>query len=193
MRIALVTAATLFIAAPSITFGAASTWYTSIDRFQDCAAYAAIVVKPDGSVDFPEDLKGLKTPFPYTRELAFKVLLNTCEFRDHVVSSSGSSFLQVELLNVLWHQPDREHLFEDLYQRGNVPGKLYALIGLYDTHPARFAELAQTLKSGGGMVVRHSGCVTMPVELGTIIADIENGSLPAAFRKVGTYMTWLPK
>ena len=96
----LVTMIAILIAAPCVTFGAESVWHRSIDRFQDCAAYDAVVVWPDGSVDFPEDLKGLKAPFPYTRELAFKVLLNTCEFRDHLVSAPNPSFLQVELLNV---------------------------------------------------------------------------------------------
>jgi len=193
MSIKLVTAVALFIASASIVAGAETTWHSSIDRFQDCAGYAALIVRADGSVDIPEDLKGLTVSFPYTRELAFKVLLNTCEFRDHVVSEPNPSFLQVELLNVLWHQPDHEKVFEDLYQRGNIPGKLYALIGFYNTHHERFATLAQPLRSAGGMVVRHSGCVAMPVAVGSIIDDIDNGSLPDAFRKVGKYMTWLPK
>ena len=193
MSIKLVTAVALFIASASIVVGAEATWHSSIDRFQDCAGYSTVVFRADGSIDFPEDLKGLTVSFPYTRELAFKILLNTCEFRDHVVSEPNPLFLQVELLNVLWHQPDHEKLFEDLYQRGNVPGKLYALIGLYDTHHERFVTLAQSLRSAGGEVVRQSGCVATPVAVRSIVDDIDNGSLPGAFRKVGKYMTWLPK
>jgi hypothetical protein len=166
-------------------------WHVSIGRFQDCTGYDAMIVKPDGAVEFPEDLKGFDAPFPYTRETAFKGLLNTCEFLDHAVGPDGVPSLQVELLNVLWHQPDQYRAFEDLSERANMPGKLYALVGLYDANPKRFAHLARQLKKGGGTVVANSGCWFRSVAVDTIIVHIQDGSLPASFRKIGTYMKWL--
>jgi len=130
--IALVVAMTLLTEAHSGILSAESEpWYASIRRFQDCTGHDAVLVKPDGSIEFPEDLKGLTVPFPYTREMAFTVLLNTCEFKVAVGSHAGPP-LQVELLNVLWRQPDRVSLLQDLFGRGNLAGKLYALAGLHD-------------------------------------------------------------
>ncbi|MGH9782648.1 MAG: hypothetical protein ACRD88_00550 [Terriglobia bacterium] len=134
----------------------------------------------------------IEVTFPYSRELAFNIILNSCEFRNHSVGPEGTPSLQVELLNVLWHEPDRVRVLKDLYRRGNAAGKLYALVGLYDTEPRQFARLASRLKKTQGWVVANSGCYFSSVPIADIVAQIENGSLTAAFRKVGVYMKWLP-
>ncbi len=166
-------------------------WYASIQRTKDCTDYSPITLNPDGTVDWGEDSNPVAPPFPYTREDAFKILLNTCEFKradgpDRVPS------LQVELLNVLWHQPDRLLVFANLYERGNMPGKLHALVGLYvidqKQYARRLKELAQE-----GRVVAQNGCVIIAVPVREIVREIENGTIAAEFQKVGTYMTWLPK
>jgi len=173
--------------------GAAPAWYSSIEHFQDCTGYEAIIWKADGTVEFPVDqVDKIEVTFPYSRELAFNIILNACEFRDHAMGPESTPSLQVELLNVLWHQPDRVQVFKNLYRRGNIAGKLYALVGLYDTDSRQFARFARSLKKTEAMVVANSGCYFRLVSLSDIIAKIENGSLTAAFRKVGAYMTWLP-
>jgi len=193
MVVVLIIAATPIITPPSVTEGADPAWHASIERFHDCTGYAPIVVTPDGSVEFPIDRLGIDITFPYTREVAFKVLLNTCDFLDHALGPEGVPSGQVELLNVLWHQPDRVEVFKDLHERGNMPGRLYALVGLYDTSPDLFAQLARRLKKAGGTVVANHGCMHTSEPVGQIMVDVESGKLTAAFRKIGTYMKWLPK
>src|SRR6266566_3681805 len=171
----------------------AAPWYASIERFQDCAGYAPFLVKSDGTIEFPVDqVDRIDVAFPYSRELAFNVILNSCEFRNQAVGPEGTPSLQVELLNVLWRQPDHVLVLKNLYRRANLAGKLYALVGLYDTHPQEFARLARKLKRTQGSVVANNGCYFSSVAIADILTEIENGSLTAAFRKVGAYMTWHP-
>ena len=190
MSVMVTLTATFAIYVATMSGSSLEPWYESIQRFQDCTDYAPVTMKPDGSLVWGEDLKGVEVPFPYTRDDAFKVLLNTCEFKRRT-GPGGAPSLQVELLNVLWHQPDRLSVFEDLYKRGNIPGKLHALIGLYvidrERYTRRLAEFAY-----GGSVALQTGCATYPVPVGEIVRDIQNGTLAAEFQKVGTYMTWLP-
>ncbi len=107
------------------------------------------------------------------------------QIRRHDRVSSGPS-------NVLWRQPDHVLVLKNLYRRANLAGKLYALVGLYDTHPQEFARLARKLKRTQGSVVANNGCYFSSVAIADILTEIENGSLTAAFRKVGAYMTWHP-
>ena len=191
--IALVVAMTLLTEAHSVVLSAESApWYASIKRFQDCTGYDAVLVKPDGSIELPEDLKGLTIPFPYTREMAFTVLLNTCEFTIAVGSHAGPP-LQVELLNVLWRQTDRTLLLQNLYRRGSLAGQLYALAGLYDLDRKLYTQLAIELQNYEGSVVTQTGCATFTQPVRKVMVEIENGSLTATFRKVETYMKWLDK
>jgi len=172
---------------------AAAPWYASIEHFQDCTDYAPLLIKSDGTVEFPVDqVDRIEVVFPYRRELAFNVILNSCEFRNHAVGPEGTPSLQVALLSVLWHQPDRVRVLKNLFRRANIAGKLYALVGLYDTDSQDFARLARRLKRTQRSVVANNGCYFSSVAIADILTQIENGSLTAAFRKIGVYMTWLP-
>jgi len=166
-------------------------WYASIQRTKDCTDYSPVALKPDGTLDLGEDSNPVTPPFPYTREDAFTILLDTCEFK-RAGGSDRVPSLQVELVNVLWHQPDRLLVFENLYERGNMPGKLHALVGLYAIDQKQYARRLKELAQEG-RVVAQNGCAIIDVSVREIVRDIENGMLAAEFQRVGTYMPWLPK
>src|SRR5438093_11261312 len=117
----------ILLASGVVTAGPDRPWFASIQRSRDCTSQHELDSKPLDITLSNGDVSEEEIPFPYTREDAFTILLNACEFA-RAAGSERLPTLQVELANVLWHQPDRVAIFDDLYGRGNLPGKLHALV-----------------------------------------------------------------
>jgi hypothetical protein len=159
-------------------------WHAAIQHTRECKTSRADSIILSSDTEEPDT-----PPFPYTREAAFAVLLNTCEFVRALGPDQVPS-VQAQLVNVLWHQPDSSAVFEDLYQRANLAGKLHALVGLYAVDRNLFKRHAAELR-GDDPVRTQNGCANMPVAVSTIMPDIEAGTVTAEFQWVGKYMTWL--
>src|SRR6266478_437814 len=97
-------AAMLMVQAAAVSAPPTTPWHVSIQRVKDCTHYTGVAAAPDGSYVLGEDDQYLDAPFPYTREDAFRILLNTCEFK-RALGPNRIPSLQVELVNVLLHQP----------------------------------------------------------------------------------------
>jgi hypothetical protein len=160
-----------------------ASWYAAIQRTQDCENPLVATTAHSPDPNNPD------LPFPYTREDAFRVLLNACEFQ-RALGSDRVPSLQVELVNVLWHQADSAAIFEDLYQRANLPGKLHSLVALYAIDQTRFAQHALALPRDAA-VRWQNGCANVPVAIRELMPDIETGKVTAEYQAVGRQMKWL--
>ena len=65
--------------------------------------------------------------------------------------------------------------FERVFAEGNPQGKAYALVGLRQTNPKRFAELAASLQSSTTLVQTGEGCVVDEVQMRELVKEIRAG------------------
>ena len=120
--------------------------------------------------------------FPLTKEKALEILLKTEEFRNHSEGFGGSPSVQVYAFNVVLEQPDAAGAFQYLFRRGKLAGKLYALCGLFHADPGVYAELLPELSERDDQILSNRGCMVGLWPLQEVLLEIENGSLPSAFR-----------
>ncbi|MGD0911303.1 MAG: hypothetical protein ABR928_05365 [Terracidiphilus sp.] len=67
-------------------------------------------------------------------------------------------------------------LFEELFKNGNPEAKSYALAGIRQVAPARFATLKQSLAGSSTKVVTMSGCIVEEKLLTSVADDIGKGN-----------------
>lgn len=64
---------------------------------------------------------------------------------------------------------------ETLFSKGNAQAKAYALTGLWQINPKRFAELASSLETSSKPVRTMRGCLMMNVPMHNVIQSIRAG------------------
>lgn len=111
-------------------------WYERIEKFSK-EEIESFDLSGEGIINFPEEEIPIKTPFNDYPELAFKTLLNTNLFAD---CCGPEANLNAIYYQTLMSQPDRKEIFLDLLNRGDRPGKLYALIALSEIDYGLFVE-----------------------------------------------------
>ncbi|MEP0006921.1 MAG: hypothetical protein ABJ387_10545 [Balneola sp.] len=112
------------------------TWHEQIEKFSR-EEIEGFDLSGEGIINFPREEIPIKTPYNDYPELAFKTLLNTNLFAD---CCGPEANLEAIYYQALMNQPDRKEIFLDLLNRGNRPGKLYALIALSDIDYDLFVE-----------------------------------------------------
>ena len=72
-------------------------------------------------------------------------------------------------------RPSAAANFKRLFAHGNPQAKAYALVGLQQTDPNRFAKLAAALQSSTLQVQTMQGCIMFPYPMSTVISRIRSG------------------
>lgn len=114
-------------------------WHEQIEKFSK-DEIDSFDLSGEGIINFPREKIPIKTPYNDYPELAFKTLLNTNLFAD---CCGPDPNLNAIYYQALMNQPDRKEIFLDLLNRGNRPGKLYALIALSEIDYDLFVEKIQ--------------------------------------------------
>lgn len=99
------------------------------------------------------------------REVAFATLLNRRSVTERRDPDEGLPSYDLLAVETLAAQPDARAAFAALADRATTAGRLYALVGLRDLDPARFASLAAELAASDADVYSY--------ETGTYIAVAE--------------------
>ncbi len=111
-------------------------WHERIEKFSK-EEIENFDLSGEGIINFPKEEIPIKTPFNEYPELAFKTLLNTNLFSDCCGPQANLNSIYYQ---VLINQTDRKEIFLDLLNRGDRPGKLYALIALSEIDYQLFVE-----------------------------------------------------
>jgi hypothetical protein len=82
---------------------------------------------------------------------------------------------------VISHSPRGQATFEDLFRTASVPGKLYALAGLWLGDRERFHWAAKVLAAQGGTVRTMRGCIMAQEPVARLIKQIEEGTWSREF------------
>jgi hypothetical protein len=65
--------------------------------------------------------------------------------------------------------------FEELFHKGNIQAKSYALVGILKLNPTRFEELVRPLRDSKKIVTTMKGCIVLHEPLAQILKQIEAG------------------
>lgn len=80
---------------------------------------------------------------------------------------------------IMTNSPERAlQLLNDVYAKGDVQGRAYALVGIRKLDPARFQELYLALSSSKDMAQVESGCIVSSRKLQEIAGEIKEGKFP---------------
>jgi len=89
---------------------------------------------------------------------ALEVLSSTDVFADPYVGFAGSPSREACAFRTILDQPDADRLFRRLLARAHLPGRLYALCGLYFTDHDRFLRVIQPYRESPDSVATFQGC-----------------------------------
>jgi hypothetical protein len=148
-----------------------SNWYERIEARRATAPLGSIdPVSGERIRDFAEQ----EFSRPMSREVAFKILLNTDTFSEGPVGqgSRGKS-VQVEAFQVLLAQPDAVAAFTNLLKRARAAGQLYALCGLRLWDPARYAAVEPAFAGSKVSVQVESGDIGSTRTVGELVKSSE--------------------
>lgn len=91
---------------------------------------------------------------------AYDVLLHARRFTDDAIYDGGATPREVIALRILLGRPNAAAIFNELFERATVGGRLFALCGLYYADPARFQQGVQRLRESSETVEFQTGCLT---------------------------------
>src|SRR5690242_17193686 len=74
---------------------------------------------------------------------ALGVLLHASRFTDDRIGDAPVTPPEVEALRTLWGEPHAAEAFRHILRTGSVPGRLFALCGLYYAAPDEFDEVVR--------------------------------------------------
>jgi hypothetical protein len=88
--------------------------------------------------------------------------------------AAATSQGEIDYRVILLQPPQRAlELFEELYAKGNMQAKSYALVGIHKLRPARFKELYLSLTTSADEVTTMSGCVISDQKLKDVAKQID--------------------
>lgn len=116
--------------------------------------------------------------------LALKLLAETPRFTDVAVGEGGETPLAVEAWRILDREKDGLAAFRYLAHRDALPAKLFGLCGLWLRDRAAFQGDVGDLREAGddATVATHFGCILDETPLAEVLAKIDDGTYPKAFR-----------
>jgi hypothetical protein len=106
-----------------------------------------------------------------------EILLQTSRFDSGRISESGAPSKTAKAFAKVARHPESHNIFLKMFREAEFDaGKLYALLGLYQTSRKDFESLSSELDGTREVNVRWYGA-EHPVELEELIGKIEDGSL----------------
>lgn len=119
--------------------------------------------------------------------MAFKQMAVVNQFAFGGVGYSGATSKGEIAFRAILRQPRARALadFEKLYATGNAQAKAYALAGIRDLAPMRFAALQRSLASSDITVEVMSGCIADHENLRKLAADLAAGKYDAIMQARG--------
>ena len=92
-------------------------------------------------------------------EEAFTRLLGARRFTDDAIYVGGVTPNEVVALRRLGDEPHAAEAFAALEEHATLPGRLFALCGLYYADPARFRERVEAYRTSDETIFFQTGCV----------------------------------
>jgi hypothetical protein len=140
----------------------------------------ALVLK-SGFINAP---RPLADPLPASdRRLALPVdVLNRAEgFYSAQVGFAGTTPDVVLAWRVIAQSPDHHAVFEQVFRTASLPGRLYALAGLWLGDRSEFDRAARELRARGGTVRTMRGCIMAEESVASLVTQIEKGDWSREF------------
>ena len=106
----------------------------------------------------------------------FDVLKNSNCFRIGGVGIGGLTPPEHIALVKLMDMTDSSQQLENLFYKGSLTGRLYALLGLYYIDQSKYEKLSPRLKNVSYEVVFQAGCLFGSKKVSEIVEEIENGN-----------------
>ncbi len=124
-------------------------------------------------------------PAAYRETPEYEVLLEAAAFEGTTIGAGGETPNAVFALQWMLAAPSADAAFKDLLERAGLPGKLYALCGLYWTDPSAFAAGVERLKPVKAPVEYLSfGCIGDEITAEELAArEIASGYWPRIFKE----------
>lgn len=136
------------------------------------------------SLDFLDKYNDVELTPPISHKAAYEFLLKTDVFGTASVGFVGSPSKGSLCISSLMARGDTLEVCSSLLEHGQIPGKLYALCGLYIADQEAYEQAASQFRTDKQSVRVFSGCIMSEMKVSTIIEWIDSGSLPEAFLKV---------
>jgi hypothetical protein len=95
---------------------------------------------------------------PEGRE-AFRILRDAERFTDDAIYYAGITPVEVRAFRWLMREPEAGPAFAQLAREATLPGRLYALCGLYYTDPAAFTKAVEPYRASEQTVFFQTGCI----------------------------------
>jgi hypothetical protein len=113
----------------------------------------------------------------HSPEQAFTILKNASSFATIDILPKGPLPSEYFALAYLIRHKEGSPHFERLLGEGKMPGRLYALIGLYATNPTRFRAELPNFEADNRKVFYYSGCVNSEMPCSWFVRSKEPGRL----------------
>ena len=97
------------------------------------------------------------------------------------VGFAGMTPNEVLAWRAIAQSTDHQALFERLFMSASLPGRLYALAGLWLGDRAEFDRAARQLRANGGSVRTMRGCIMAEASVASLVAEIEKGNWSREF------------
>ena len=110
--------------------------------------------------------------------LAKKVLETAPMFQESMVGIDGDPPAPVLAWRLVMESPHADAVFQHVLRSSTLPGRLYALCGLYYTDPPLFQQVVASYRDLQDAVTVQSGCVIYDIEAGRLV----DCRLPTAVR-----------
>jgi hypothetical protein len=97
---------------------------------------------------------------------AWRILRDAERFTDDAIYDGGTTPVEVRAWRWLMREPQAGAAFAQLLEAATLPGRLYALCGLYYSDPAGFATAVEPYRASDATLFFQTGCVglaDMPV------------------------------
>lgn len=91
-------------------------------------------------------------------EEAYERLLHATRFTDHAIYAGGVTPNEVIAVRRLWREPGAAAAFAALEREATLPGRLYALCGLYYADPTTFRARVGAYRESDETVFFQTGC-----------------------------------
>ena len=118
--------------------------------FALCGCGAPTSSTPPASTDRPE--------LSASGEEAYERLLRATRFTDDAIYDGGVTPNEVIAIRRLWREPEAAAAFAALEREATLPGRLYALCGLYYAAPATFRQRVDDYRESDETVFFQTGC-----------------------------------
>ena len=120
-------------------------------------------------------------PDQATLALPYDILDRAEGFYSAAVGYAGFAPNEVLAWRVISQSPRGQATFQELFRTASVPGKLYALAGLWLGDRDEFQRAAKALVAQGGTVRTMRGCIVAEESVARLVEEIEKGSWSREF------------